>query len=244
MRDGTLARVVATIGGPGFGAAVMAALAGAAGADMCSAFALPPGGARPEVLLAESRTPDRSPFALVASLRYARQHWRHDTETLYNLGRAHRSVLTARRSAGSIRDIDYRLECYGAGEVGERLSICRAGDTGLILNAYRDAGAGHFDAAARDWLEDAAELLIAAVGRHRELSRPAGDDAPARLLALGAGLSLREAQVLAAAAEGATQQESAAALGLKPTSIATYRRRGYAKLGVKGRAALRALLAP
>lgn len=245
-----LAAIVAAIGTGGFGPAVMVTLKRNAGADMCSGFARR--GTAPEVVLAQSADPAQSPFARIAPLRYASHYWRRDTDTLYNLGRAHRNVLTARRAARSIRDIDYRLECYSEGAVAERISICRAEPVGVILNAYRHEAVGPFTETAFEWIEAHGPILIAATLKHCEVTRqsrlPAKDAAGTMVGSLlnlpGAELSLREAQALADAAMGASQAESAARMGLAPTSIATYRRRGYAKLGVQTRAELRARLWP
>jgi DNA-binding CsgD family transcriptional regulator len=157
-------------------------------------------------------------------------------------------VLTARRPARAIRDMEYRLECYGAGDVGERLSICRRGPRDIIVNAYRDAGAGPFDRAAMEWIEAAAEVVVAAVTRHQELVAAPAPGMPdvtattAALCALPCGLSLREAEVIAHALAGAGQAETAAAIGVALSSVATYRRRAYAKLGRSDRRGVRALL--
>lgn len=244
--EDALVATVAAIGTPGFGRPVMAALAAGADADMCSAFALGEDG--PEIVLAQSARADRSPFALIASLRYARRHWRRDRETLFNLGRAHRSAVLSRRSAASIRDLDYRRECYAEGAVGERLSVVRAGPLPIILNAYRDAARPRFPAEAADWFEGRAPLLLAAIERHLSLSRPleAGALDPAalarRLGRRAPGLSLREADILARTAMGEPRIVTASALGLSVTSVATYRRRGYAKLAIRSRAELQALI--
>jgi DNA-binding CsgD family transcriptional regulator len=244
MEGHPLVAVVAAIGTAGFGRAVMAALAEGAGADMASAFALGPDG--PDVLIAESVRAEASPFARIASLRYAHRHWRRDRETLFNLGRAHRSAVLARRSASAIHDLDYRHECYGAGAVGERLSVCRAGAVPLIVNAYRDAAHGRFPATAAAWIEAQAPLLIVAIERHRAFAaRAEGPDASAlarRLARMGDGLSPREAEVLAHTALGAAREATARALGLSVTSVATYRQRGYAKLGIRSRGELQAIL--
>ena len=55
-----------------------------------------------------------------------------------------------------------------------------------------------------------------------------------------AGLSQRETQVLAAILSGMDQSAIAQAIGVKASTVVTYRRRGYAKLGVQSRAELRA----
>ncbi len=237
--------IVGAIGTGRFGQALMTVLADRTGADMCSAFALATGA--PEILVAESVQPDRSPFAWIASLRYAKRHWRNDRPTLYNLGRAHRTALLARRSAKAIDDIDYRRECYTAGDVGERLSVCRAGDTAFILNAYRGADGARFSPEAASWIEAHGPLLIASLARHAALTANATPSPDPAALARHLnrrepGLSPREAQVLARTALGETREATARALALSVTTVATYRQRAYSKLGVRDREGLRALV--
>lgn len=246
MREqSALAHVIERIGESDFGPALMACFAETISADMCSAFSLADGQA--VVLVAESASAERSVFARIASLRYARRYWNRDTDTLYNLGRAHRNVLIAHRSEKSIRDLDYRLECYGEGAVGERISICRTSRSGLILNAYRLQETGSFPPAGLDRLEPIAPALVAAVDRHARFLREAGSpgfpdpmDLAERLRGIAdPPLSMREAQVLAALASGWTEADTAERLGLGEASVATYRKRGYAKLGVASRGELR-----
>lgn len=240
-----LAHAIDRIGQTDFGPALMECLAAAVSADMCSAFSVTDGNAT--VLVAESTSSERSAFARIASLRYAQRYWNRDIDTLYNLGRAHRHVLIARRPEKSIRDLEYRLECYGDGAVGERISICRTGRSGLIVNAYRLQESGPFPAAEMDHLEPIAPVLVAAVGRHarmlREAALPRAPDpmvlADRLRLAGDPPLSLREAQVLAALALGWTEAAAAEHLGLGLASVATYRKRGYAKLDLGSRSALR-----
>lgn len=240
-----LSEVARGIGRPGFGPALMTALDAVLGADMCSAFAVTD---RPDLILAQSRNPAHSAFASIASLRYARRYWNRDTPMLANLGRAHRNVLVTRRAGRSIRDYDYRVECYGEGDVSERLSVLSSGQTpALILNAYRVGEREGFGAAELDRIEGLAPLLMAMLARHAELTRNApAQDAGAladRLRCATPELSLREAQVLAAIATGATEEEAAERLGVGVASIATYRKRGYAKAGLSGRRALRDMVA-
>ena len=240
-----LAAVVERVGDGDFATAMMACLAGTVGADMCSAFSV--AGGEATVLIAESTSAERSAFARIASLRYARRYWNRDVQTLSNLGRAHRNVQIARRPETSIRDLEYRLECYGEGAVGERVSICRTGTSGLILNAYRLQETGPFAPAALERMEPLAPVLVAALARHARLLQeragagfPDPVDLAQRLRALGdPPLSLREAQVLAALAMGWTEASAAERLGLGVASVATYRKRGYAKLDLGSRAELR-----
>lgn len=241
-----LADLVVRLGEPGFADQLMLTLHALCGADMCSGFAIEAG--RPRALFAGSIDPRRSAFARIATLRYVQKYWKHDTAAAYTLGRAHRSVKTMRRPSSVIRDIDYRHECYAEGEVVERLSICRSGAMSIVVNAYRDRAGGPFSPAEIDRFEAAAPVLMAAVEKHQQLSAARDGGAPGhgkaqashRAVIDDAGLSEREAQVLAAILSGLDQNAIAEAIGVKPSSVVTYRRRGYAKLGVQSRAELRA----
>jgi DNA-binding CsgD family transcriptional regulator len=214
---------------------------------MCSGFAISAGKAR--ALFAVSINPRRSAFARIATLRYVQKYWKRDTATAYALGRAHRSVKTIRRPTSVIRDIDYRHECYAEGEVVERLSICRSGAMPIVVNAYRDRESGPFSPTEIDCFEAAAPILMASLEKHQQLVEAARDaispnnsdtQAKRRIAMDDAGLSQREAQVLAAILSGMDQNAIAKAIGVKASSVVTYRRRGYAKLGVQSRAELRA----
>lgn len=234
-----LADLIGAIGSERFDDAVMGAFHALAAADMCSGFALVDGA--PRILFAVSLDPDRSAFARIASLRYAETYWRRDTTALSTLGRAHRNVQTIRRPSAVIRDLDYRHECYAEGAVVERISICRTSGVPIIANAYRDRASGPFAQAQIERLEACAPLIAAAIERH--LALPAGAADPvAASLAAETGLSARERQVLTLIAEGAGLEEVSTRLRLAPSSVVTYRRRGYAKLAVRNKAQLRARL--
>jgi DNA-binding CsgD family transcriptional regulator len=244
-RSQILADLVVRLGEPGFADQLMLTLHALCGADMCSGFAIEAG--RPRALFAGSIDPRRSAFARIATLRYVQKYWKHDTAAAYTLGRAHRSVKTTRRPSSVIRDIDYRHECYAEGDVVERLSICRSGAVPIVVNAYRDRSGGPFSAAEIDCFEAAAPVLMAAVEKHQQLAGACdgaalvhGVQASRRAAIDDAGLSEREAQVLAAILSGLDQNAIAQAIGVKTSTVVTYRRRGYAKLGVQSRAELRA----
>lgn len=239
-----LATLVAELGGEAFGAALMRLLRRHCGADMCSVFVLADG--PPAVLVAESHDPSASPFARIASLRYAQRYWRRDTAALSTLGRAHRQVQLLQRTARVIRDLDYQHECYTEGQVTERLSLYRHGDPAIIANAYRLRESGAFEPAHVEAFAGMATLLHAALERHARLADRASalprPDSLARDLEQNAGLSHREAQAAACTLAGMAQGEIAARLGVAPSSVVTYRKRAYAKLGVTNRAQLRARL--
>lgn len=241
-----LADVVSCLGDGGFAAQVMQAFHSLCAADMCSGFAIVDG--TPHALFAESIDPERSAFARIATLRYVQKYWKRDTATASTLGRAHRNVKTIRRPSNVIHDIDYRHECYAEGEIVERISICKAGALPIIANAYRDRTSGPFSQAQIERFEAAAPVLIAAISKHLQLSQPspgptlsADPDGLARQLhaTADAGLSLREAQVLAFILSGMDQNAIARKIGVQSSTVVTFRRRGYAKLGVRNKNELR-----
>ncbi len=241
-----LADLVALIGEAKFADQLMLALHHLCAADMCSGFAIFGDTARP--LFAVSMDPKRSAFARIATLRYAQKYWKRDTATASTLGRAHRNAQTTRRPSSVIRDLEYRVECYAEGEVIERISVCKAGDIQIIANAYRQRASGPFSQQQIERFEAAAPIVIAAIDKHLRLTRLSRDAAPmpgidavvTRLRSIeSVGLSLREAQVLAHISMGTDQTTIAQEIGVGVSTVVTYRRRGYAKLGIRKKSEIR-----
>lgn len=234
MRDdiGMLAGMVATVGSPEFPVRFLSALETLCGARLFSAFSFHGAGA-PRTLFAEGECRGAPDFARTASTAYSRRYWCRDSD----VRRAAHGVSVVRTRAGDIADPDYRRTCYENGGIGERLSIQAAGRHPLVANGYRAASDGAFRPGDIARLEELAPLLMAALSRHIELSacRP-GDETPAMvrqtLLSANAGLSTREAEVVAGFILGRTQGEIGAETGLTLSSVITYRRRAYCKLGV------------
>lgn len=245
-----MANLVARIGDAKFADQLMLALHHLCAADMCSGFVI--FGGQAQALFAVSMDPKRSAFARIATLRYAQKYWKRDTTTASTLGRAHRSVRTTRRPSSVIRDLDYRLECYAEGEVIERISICKAGDIQIVANAYRQRSSGPFSQQQIERLEAASPVIIAAIDKHLQLTRLARDTAPApgldgivaQLRSIDkVNFSLREAQVLAYIAMGTNQNIIAQEIGIEVSTVVTYRRRGYAKFGVRNKSELQSSIA-
>ncbi len=249
-RNQILANLIARVGDASFADQLMSAFHDLCAADMCSGFAIL--GDTALVLFAVSMDPKRSAFARIATLRYAQKYWKRDTTTSSTLGRAHHSVKTIRRPSSVIRDLDYRHECYAEGEVVERISICKAGAFQIIANVYRQRSSGPFAQEQIECLEAASPIVIAAIEKHLQLTRLSRDAIPVpgldvivtRLRGIEkAGLSLREAQVLAHIFMGNDQNTIAREIGLQTSTVVTYRRRGYAKFGVRNKSELRSRVA-
>lgn len=248
--NSALSHLVAGIGDAGFADRLMLAFNALCAADMCSGFAIQ--GDRPRALFAASMDPKRSAFAHIATLRYVQKYWKRDTTASSTLGRAHRNVQTIRRPSSVIRDLDYRHECYAEGEVVERISICKAGAVQIIANAYRWRNSGPFSQSQIEDLETASPIVVAAIDKHRQLTAASRQTAPLpnpdgiamRLRGFDkAGLSEREVQVLAHILAGTDQATIARVIGVEASTVVTYRRRGYAKFGVRNKSELRTIVA-
>lgn len=237
--------MIAAIGGAAFPARFLDAMRALAGVELCSVFRRERG--RPvELLFAAGETPHLPDFARSASREYARIYWRSDSQ-LGPLWRAqgHRPVIMRQR-ASEIADPGYRATCYDRAGVSERLSVLWPGEPCFAANGYRIGTAPSPSAETVERLERHAGLLLATLRQHCRATAASGhmldeQDLLERLLALGSGLSLREAEVAAALILGETHERIAAAKRLSPATIVTYRRRAYGKLGVVDRRGLVAL---
>lgn len=238
------AALAGAIGTAGFGARFLEALRVLSGSELCSAFAFDRSGP-PRVLFAEGWLPTVPAFAQTASGDYAREYWRRDSvsQRLRSRGQG-QAIEVFRVTAGGISDAGHRRACYERAGVGERLSICRAGAPAILASGYRTAAAGPFSIEQIERVEAFAPLLMHAVRRHLELTTEVrGMSDPVQLLlAAGHGLTGREAQVAAGLARGMAQAEIGAEARLALSSVITYRRRAYRKLGVSDRHQLRRML--
>lgn len=239
------APVVAALGRNGFAAALLAALNRDVPVD--------------HVCLMRFASRKRAPVLESASWRggahvAAVQHaylgglWRHDPV----LGLpVQRGVQILVQRGATITEASYRVTCYVGAGVLERLSVAVDADSQLIaLNLYRLDDSGAFCERDRAAIEAVAPLLAALATQHvammgmRLRSRDRADRievAGARIGAIGGALTRREREVLARALVGMTSMGIALDLGIGVASVLTYRKRGYARLGVTSQAELFAL---
>lgn len=214
-------------------------------ADMVSAFEVMPDG-NLRYLFAAGMHPDIPGFAVSASLAYAKEFWRRDRVTRQALATPRDQVRLVRQAASSMADSAHRHSCYERGGITERITLYGTGPLPVIASAYRTRGNPLSHPAELDLFEAQAQPLLALVRRHAALAvvqgQPDLESMRGQLLARCADLSEREATVAAAMALGRTQPEIAESAGLKVSSIVTYRRRAYRKLGVSDRRRLLTLL--
>lgn len=239
-----LAAAVAAIGSDAFPDRFLDVLRAAAGTDLCSAFAIDADGT-PRCLFAAGTHRDIPDFAQSASLAYARSYWQRDRAMQRALAQAAGPVQIVRQAWNGITDPDYRRACYERGGIVERLTLYAGGSAPLFASAYRTRESGHSSPAEIEALGGLADLAMAMLARHVDMPRRPSEPVPEplpelvrRLLDGGHALSEREAAVAAALHLGRTQREISAATGIALSSVITYRRRAYRKLGVRDRRGL------
>jgi DNA-binding CsgD family transcriptional regulator len=207
--------------------------------------------------LADAASRGSAKIALQAGQLYERaMFYRFDPNSeRVRKGSGEEDVMLFTLVATDIRDARYRSSIYGRFGIVERASLIRRVlGRWLLLNVYRDKPSGRFDSAALAKLADIAPLLVACAGKHLSLTsklsavRHGRKDRSATLAAfnsmldsLGARLTERERQVCAHALAGVTIAGIASTLGVKESTVATLRRRAYAKLGISSLNSLFAL---
>lgn len=236
-----LGAVVDAIGRPGFADAVGALLVGAAPLEQCILFLFGPAGeARCLYTWHRSRPRDTARLA---------QGYLDD-------GHHRRDPLLARlpRGAGGphlgflrrehIADAWYRGHFFDAVALGGKMAVF---DGSVYLNFYSAAGEDLPERAV-DHLAGLSGVVCRSVARHLELTGAAADGehgrvgVVARLLARRAPrLTERERAVCARIVAGYSGEAIALDLGVAASSVATYRKRAYAKLGICSQHALFAL---
>jgi DNA-binding CsgD family transcriptional regulator len=124
----------------------------------------------------------------------------------------------------------YRARFYGNPGLDGKLAILAAGEgLRLAINLYRRD--------MRDWQPEAAILRVLARLALLHFARRETGGVPDALMAL----SERERAVCLGVLAGQKAEVIAHALGVAPTSVVTYRRRAYDKLGISSRGELFAI---
>jgi DNA-binding CsgD family transcriptional regulator len=141
-----------------------------------------------------------------------------------------------------IADRDYRENIYLANNLLERVSIIDQMDGHwIIVSLYRDNPTGPFSQNDIELITKNAPLLFTLMGKHLAILPPppwqSGTRPPKEVLeklvaTLSTDLTPREIQVCARAILGMTNNGIGLELGVKTPTVATLRKRAYAKLNI------------
>ena len=157
------------------------------------------------------------------------------------------AIVLHQQASDEIDHPGYRAACYQRPNVSDRLSLLLqpAGDIWLSVNFYRDSAQGKFAAGEIAAIETLAPLFAHGVQHHYRLNgQPQQGAGPMMLASLRRHcpeLSKRELDVLRGVLEGATAVEIADAMGLQPSSVITYQKRAYKRMGISSQRQLFAL---
>lgn len=156
-------------------------------------------------------------------------------------------VLLHQQTSDDIAHRGYRAACYHQPNVSDRLSLLLqpTADIWLSVNLYRDRSGGVFQPREIALIESFAPLIAAAARHHYVLLGQVQMGIPQLMLARVRGLcpdlSKRELDVLRGVLEGLTAQDIGEVMGVKASSVVTYQKRAFRRLGISSQRQLFAL---
>lgn len=228
--------------------AILSTVATAAPIVQCTIFAYEFGN-RPRTVAVADRRGGR--FLQDIADSYARHYYALDGNQRViapaTPARSDTAIVLHQQASDEIDHPGYRATCYQRPNVSDRLSLLvqPAGDIWLSVNFYRDSAQGKFAPGDIAAIETLAPLFSHAVKHHYRLNgQPAQGAGPMMLASLRRHcptLSKRELDVLRGVLEGWTAQEIADAMGLQPSSVVTYQKRAYKRMGISSQRQLFAL---
>lgn len=239
-----IGRLIETIGTPDFAPGFANLLHEMSGADFVSLFQIHAEGAR--VLGAYDF--DRPRFAREHALRYVSgRHWLHDPALADDKNRANRAETEIIRiDPMRIDDVVLKRDFYRRARIGDKLAlVVRRDDSLFVASMLHTLDSGLFENAAVDRVSLLADLLMATLARHATLESSSTasltladvGEIEARLN-IAAGyiaqwrLTRRERQVCARVLFGMIATGIALDLGINESSVDTYRKRAYRRLGI------------
>jgi DNA-binding CsgD family transcriptional regulator len=157
------------------------------------------------------------------------------------------NLVVQRVRPAHIASPGFRRRIFDDAGIVERVSVIQRGsDAWRVMSVARHASDGCLSDSEIVSLLDIACLALPMLPLNRQLparlAPPTSDQMEERFALRFGALTLRERQVCARAAIGMSVDATAQDLGIARTSVLTYRRRAYLRLGVQSPFALRALV--
>jgi DNA-binding CsgD family transcriptional regulator len=227
-------------------------LGDAAGVSQCTVFAYEFDNRPRAVSLADHRG---GRFLRDVADNYAKHFYALDGNRTI-ISRAHpektdSTVILHQQAIEDIAHEGYRAACYHQPQVSGRLSLlfCPNHDIWLSVNLYRDRRRGNFEQGEIALIESFAPLIAQSAKHHYALCGQTQMNVPTVMLTRIRGicpdLSKRELDVLCGVLAGRTAREIGELIGVKASSVVTYQKRAYCRLGISSQRQLFALcLAP
>ncbi|MDY7578974.1 LuxR C-terminal-related transcriptional regulator [Herbaspirillum sp. RTI4] len=155
-----------------------------------------------------------------------------------NLRQPESAILLHQQTETDIEHEGYRAACYQQPNVSDRLALLvqPAENIWLSINLYRHRDQGNFLRGEIAFIEALAPLITQAAKHHYALCGQYQMGIPQMMLArvrtLCPQLSKRELDVLRGVLEGQSALEIAETMGIQPSSVVTYQKRAYHRLGI------------
>lgn len=247
-----LARAIATLGRPGFEAALWEMLLALARPDNMLVLAYSDGGPALELF---RRAGDDRVFARLQST-YMSGAFRLSPFYGLHLRRADEGLYRLRDIApDAFQRSRFYVEYFGQTTIIDEIAFTVWLGSGLSLNVFlgRDGQSGRvFSAAEMASCRRIAPVVAELARAHwpvPKLAAPPQEDSPAKLVAaakksLGIGLSPRQAQVAILILKGHSTLSIGLNLGLSPQTVKVFRKQLYARCGISSQAELFALMLP
>lgn len=162
-------------------------------------------------------------------------------------GKPGSAIMLHQQTSEDILHEGYRAACYHQPNVSDRLALLLqpAENIWLSVNLYRNRDRGNFLEGEITRVEALAPLIAYAVKHHYAICGQHQMGIPQLMLARVRShcpqLSKRELDVLRGVLEGRPALETAELMGIKPSSVVTYQKRAYHRLGISSQRQLFAL---
>ncbi|MEZ5742038.1 MAG: LuxR C-terminal-related transcriptional regulator [Burkholderiaceae bacterium] len=239
-----LARLIDSLGQPGFGPALLEAFGPLLRCQHLSGFVFADT-LQPRQILAQSLGGQDLAAQAGREYRAAALYLDDPNTRLVSAGDARDDqVLLLRLRASDAGARHFAQALYQRHGLADRVSVLAIADARwFVLSFYRDIAFGEFDERTLQLLRANGRLLVALMKRHLQ-GLPAVTDPPAPgqrpapamfealLERVAPSLSERERQACARALRGTTNAGIALDLGIQVSTVATLRRRAFAKAGI------------
>ncbi len=231
-----ITRMLDTVGTPDFEASIRQLLARCANVGEYIAFIRKSDEKTPSIVMAASENGDSSRRAEA----YRDRYFRYDPINRLLDGTTPGGIYLARVRSDEILQSDYRQTCYTRPGFQEKVSIASNDrDFPVVLSLFPKEPNVDFEPDEVDRLANIAQIILSGIKIHSRMTtkltrnhRPTAEEIEVRLRATFPGLSNREIAVCARSLLGTTAEGIAFDLGIKQTSVLTYRRRAYDRLKI------------